>query len=77
MHETIQNLLSSGVQVLDGAWGTQFQLKGLPMGQSPDFWNIDQPEKVLEVARSYVDAGSDIIITNTFGSSALMLAKSG
>lgn len=77
MHETIQNLLSSGVQVLDGAWGTQFQLKGLPMGQSPDFWNIDQPEKVLEVAKSYVDAGSDIIITNTFGSSALMLAKSG
>ena len=77
MHETIQNLLSRGVQVLDGAWGTQFQLKGLPLGQSPDFWNIDQPEKVLEVAQSYVDAGSDIIITNTFGSSALMLAKSG
>ena len=41
MHETIQNLLSRGVQVLDGAWGTQFQLKGLPLGQSPDFWNID------------------------------------
>ncbi len=77
MHETIQKLLSQGVQVLDGAWGTQFQLKGLPMGQSPDFWNTEQPEKVLEVARSYVEAGSDIIITNTFGCSELMLKKSG
>lgn len=77
MHDTIQKLLSRGVQVLDGAWGTQFQLKGLPMGQSPDFWNTEEPEKVLEVARSYVEAGSDIIITNTFGCSGLMLKKSG
>lgn len=77
MHDTIQEILSRGVQVLDGAWGTQFQQKGLPLGQSPDLWNIEQPEKVLEVAKSYVDAGSDIIITNTFGCSVLTLKKSG
>lgn len=77
MHETIQNLLSRGVQVLDGAWGTQFQQKGLPLGQSPDLWNTEQPEKVLEVASSYVAAGSDAIITNTFGCSLLTLKKIG
>lgn len=77
MHETLKDMFSRGVQVLDGAWGTQFQLKGLPLGQSPDLWNTEKPEKVLEVAQSYVDAGSDVIITNTFGCSVLTLKKSG
>ena len=77
MNDSLKEILSHGIQVLDGAWGTQFQQKGLPLGQSPDLWNLEQPEKVLEVAQSYVKAGSDIIITNTFGCSVLTLKKSG
>ncbi len=77
MHNSLKELVSHGIQVLDGAWGTQFQQKGLPLGQSPDLWNLEQPEKVLEVAQSYVNAGSDVIITNTFGCNVLTLKKSG
>lgn len=77
MHDSLKEILSHGIQVLDGAWGTQFQQKGLPLGQSPDLWNLEQPEKVLEVAQSYVNAGSDVIITNTFGCNVLTLKKSG
>lgn len=77
MHKLIESLLASGVTITDGAWGTQFQLRGLPTGATPDEWNLTQPGKVLEVAKAYVDAGSGIIITNTFGSNYYTLKKSG
>jgi methionine synthase I (cobalamin-dependent) len=51
------------------------QKRGLKRGQSPDSWNLSHPEKVLEVARQYVDAGSQIILTNTFGASRLSLSN--
>jgi len=47
------------------------------MGEHPDLWNLSHPEKVKEVASAYVQAGSDIILTNTFGSNRFLLAKHG
>ncbi len=75
MHPTIEKLLSGGPVVTDGAWGTQLQQRGLPVGTCPDSWNLQHPEKVEEVARAYVDAGSRVILTNTFGANRIMLAR--
>ncbi len=75
MHPTIAKLTAAGPVVTDGAWGTQLQQRGLPVGASPDAWNLTQPAKVEEVARSYVEAGSRVILTNTFGANRFILAR--
>jgi 5-methyltetrahydrofolate--homocysteine methyltransferase len=77
MHPTIAKLISAGPVVTDGAWGTQLQQRGLPIGACPDAWNLTQPEKVEEVARTYVEAGSQVILTNTFGANRFILARHG
>src|SRR5205814_1142448 len=63
--------------LLDGAWGTQLQTRGLPIGACPDAWNLIHPGLVEELARAYVDAGSRVILTNTFGSSRIGLLRHG
>ncbi len=63
------------IRVLDGAYGTQFQKHGLEAGACPELWNIDNPEPVLTVTDAYVQAGSDAIITNTFGANRFVLAQ--
>ena len=63
------------VLIVDGAWGTELMNRGLTPQEVPDAWNIDRPEEIYSVALSYVNAGADIILTNTFGGSALKLAK--
>jgi len=68
---------SRRVRVLDGAWGTEFQKRGLPAGACPELWNTDNVEAVLAVARSYVEAGSEVILTNTFGGNRFVLAAHG
>lgn len=77
MHTTIDKLLAQGPVVTDGAWGTQLQLRGLGVGECPDAWNLSHPERVEEVARAYVEAGSRIILTNTFGANRPNLARHG
>jgi 5-methyltetrahydrofolate--homocysteine methyltransferase len=73
-----KNLLKQKtVLVADGAWGTEFAKQGLAAGDVPELWNLEHPDRVLCVARSYVEAGSDIILTNTFGANRFKLAKSG
>ena len=61
----------------DGAWGTQLQARGLAPGEVPDLWNLTRPEIVSEVARAYVAAGSQIILTNTFGANRFRLVEAG
>ncbi|HOP77166.1 MAG TPA: homocysteine S-methyltransferase family protein [Thermogutta sp.] len=73
----LDELLKSAPVVLDGAWGTQLQMRGLPVGACPDEWNLSHPELVEEVARAYVAAGSQIILTNTFGSNPVTLQRHG
>ena len=75
MHPTIEKLLAAGPVVTDGAWGTQMQQRGLPIGACPDAWNLTNPEQVEAVARAYVDAGSRAIITNTFGANRFTLVR--
>ena len=77
MHPIISRLTSAGPVVTDGAWGTQLQQGGLPVGACPDVWNLARPEKVEEVARAYVEAGSRVILTNTFGANRFILARHG
>ncbi len=60
-------LETNGYLVLDGAMGTELFAAGLTSGDSPELWNIENPEAVQAVHRAYVAAGSDIILTNTFG----------
>lgn len=69
----LTNWLKSGPLLTDGAWGTQLQCLGLEIGRNPDYWNIEHPERVEAVARGYVEAGSQIILTNTFRSNAIAL----
>ncbi len=71
-------LLKSGkTLVLDGATGTNLQRRGLPTGTPSDLWVLDNPEGVRQLHRDFVEAGSDIILTNTFGSSRPNLTRSG
>lgn len=65
--------LKNGPLITDGAWGTEFQKRGLPLGESPDSWNLDSPDLVFEVAKAYADAGSEIILTNTFRANAIAM----
>jgi methionine synthase I (cobalamin-dependent) len=69
--------LAPGPVITDGAWGTQLQTLGLGAGECPDAWNLTRPDRVEAVARAYVEAGSQVILTNTFGASRLRLAAHG
>ena len=67
----------SDITLLDGGMGTQLQAAGLPVGQLPELWNLTEPEKVTAVHRRYVEAGSRILYTNTFGVNGLKAARFG
>jgi methionine synthase I (cobalamin-dependent) len=75
MHPLIQQLVSHGPVITDGAWGTELQARGLALGDFPDAWNLTHPDRVGEVARAYVEAGSQIILTNTFGANRIRLGE--
>ena len=77
IHSLIQRLAAAGPVLTDGAWGTQLQARGLAPGENPDLWNLSRREKVSEVAGAYVDAGSQIILTNTFGANRFRLEGTG
>jgi len=63
------------VLLSDGAWGTEMQAKGLKAGQCGEIWNVIKRKDVLAIAAGYIDAGSDIILTNTFGANKVKLAS--
>lgn len=70
-------LSEKDVIVLDGATGTMLQSAGLPTGTAPELWNIERPDVILDLHTSYVDAGAEAILTNTFGGTRLRLEKTG
>ncbi len=69
----LREWLVRGPLITDGAWGTQLQARGLAPGESPDTWNLTHPERVEAVARAYVEAGSQVILTNTFRANAIAM----
>jgi methionine synthase I (cobalamin-dependent) len=77
MHPLIQQLTSHGPVITDGAWGTELQARGLGLGEFPDIWNLTRPDRVGEVAQAYVSAGSQVILTNTFGANRIRLGEQG
>ncbi len=77
MPDKFDALLTAAPILTDGAWGTQLQQRGLPIGACPDAWNLTHPDEVEAVARAYVDAGSRVILTNTFGASRITLDRHG
>jgi len=74
---TIQSLIKERVVVLDGATGTELMARGLSRGESPERWNLEHPDRVQDVHRCYYGAGSDMVLTNTFGGSRLKLEPYG
>lgn len=75
MGKIIEQIKKGKVLVSDGAWGTFLQQKGLKTGECPEEWNITHPDEVFDIAKSYIDAGSDMIETNSFGGSRFKLEK--
>lgn len=67
--------LKKRILVLDGSMGALLQSRGLPAGMAPDVWMMDNAEIILRAHQDYVDAGADILITNTFGASKWRLAE--
>ena len=74
MSDRLARLLETRPWLLaDGATGTNYFAMGLETGDAPELWNVDHPERVLELHRRFLEAGSDIILTNTFGGSRYRL----
>jgi 5-methyltetrahydrofolate--homocysteine methyltransferase len=67
-------LKAQPVILADGAMGTMLFAAGLESGASPELWNVNFPERVEAIHRSYVEAGSQMILTNTFGGTRFRLA---
>lgn len=78
MRQPLERHLEEGhVLVADGATGTMLQIAGLPDGIPGEAWVLQRPEQIVQLHRAYVDAGSQIILTTTFGGSRPRLAHAG
>ena len=76
--DKLNTVLQSGKPILlDGAMGTMLFAAGLDSGDSPEEWNVLHPDKVRAIHRAYIEAGSQIILTNTFGGSSVRLESHG
>lgn len=77
MANLLERLQTGEVLVGDGAWGTQLMARGLPDGKPPEWFALERPEVIEEVARLYVEAGADLVTTDTFGGSSYRLRLHG
>ena len=77
MKTLLQDAIRERPLLGDGAMGTQLMIAGLEQGNCGEAWNLTHPERVLAIQRRYVEAGSECIITNTFGGSRIMLNRHG
>jgi 5-methyltetrahydrofolate--homocysteine methyltransferase len=77
MKKLFHNAMRERPMLGDGAMGTQLMFAGLQQGNCGEAWNLSHPERVLAIQRRYVEAGSQCLITNTFGGSRIMLMRHG
>ncbi|HTS24699.1 MAG TPA: homocysteine S-methyltransferase family protein [Bryobacteraceae bacterium] len=75
MKKTLLDAIRERPLLGDGAMGTQLMLAGLEQGSCGEAWNLTHPERVLAIQQRYAEAGSDCILTNTFGGSRIMLNR--
>ncbi len=75
MKKTLLDAIAERPLLGDGAMGTQLMIAGLEQGNCGEAWNLTHPERVLAIQRAYVEAGSDCLLTNTFGGSRIMLNR--
>ncbi|HMT16509.1 MAG TPA: homocysteine S-methyltransferase family protein, partial [Ottowia sp.] len=74
MRSSLTDLLATrDVLLADGATGTNYFQRGLTSGHAPELWNVEHPEHVQGLHREFVEAGADIILTNSFGGTAQRL----
>jgi len=73
----LRDKMKQGLLLLDGAMGTQLSARAIEPGKCHDYTNIESPETVLDVHHAYLEAGSDAVITNTFGANKYALARHG
>ena len=74
MRQPLTETIREKVLLCDGAMGTMLQAAGLEGGGCGEAWNVEHPDRVKAIQKQYADAGSDCIITNTFGGSRFRLA---
>ncbi|MGA7722764.1 MAG: homocysteine S-methyltransferase family protein [Ignavibacteriaceae bacterium] len=77
MKSLLESLKNKRILISDGAWGTLLIERGLKPGECPELWNITHRPDVFAVAKSYIDAGADMILTNSFGASPAKLLHYG
>lgn len=77
MFKFITYLSAKSVLIADGATGTMLQKAGLAPGAAPERWNLENPDAVRALHQAYLDAGADLILTNTFGGSPERLERDG
>jgi 5-methyltetrahydrofolate--homocysteine methyltransferase len=77
MISIIEALKTKKILISDGAWGTFLHKKGLASGECPELWNLQRADDIADIAKSYIDAGADIIETNSFGGNAFKLSAYG
>ncbi len=74
---SLRERIKQGIFLLDGAMGTQLIARGVEAGRCNDYLNIDSPDTIFEIHWSYLQAGSDAVLTNTFGANKFALARRG
>ena len=77
MNRIVEDLKEKGILFSDGAWGTMMQERGLQPGECPDEWSLSHPDEIYAIAKAYIDAGSDMVETNSFGASSFKLEHFG
>ena len=77
MKDFEKRLQAEEIIVGDGGMGTSLQKKGLSAGEAPEKWNLEKPENIVEVHKSFLAAGADLIETNTFGANRIRLKETG
>ena len=75
--EEINELLARKILILDGATGTQLQMRGMPAGVCPELWTLEHPDVQEAIHNAYISSGSDVIYTPTFGGNYYKLSEYG
>lgn len=73
----VREFIKDNILLFDGAMGTMLQKKGLKIGENPEVFGLKNPDKLMEIHKEYLEAGSNVLTTNTFGANELKLDKLG